>query len=548
MMRKIIALLLSLALVFSLAACGDSDVSKAPEDVPGTEPSSDVAAVQELPADDGFAKGRAAASADSSFVVRSNNLKYRTYTVTSSDGNENSSYMQFYGMKDTAVEDSINNLIRHTFEDLIDEDYVSPYPGLSEELSSRGLKSTDEVYVGMTLHANYNDILSVSFFRNQFFNNGEDDYLSTSDARCFNFDLNTGKQIKLKDLVYDGADPEFFNDKVREALAKIDGEDSDYALYEYGYRLEEKTPFTGIEDDQKFYIDEYSGYPVLVFDYDTPEFETFFTNANIYVDTRGISAAGQRFVSDASLYENEDIVYQILTNDLNMDNFNDQSRYYDSYFDDRNISCSVEYGEYPELPEHIRSYLEFDELSIEETMNEVRDLYDLYTPAYPEGLQGNVWMYTYPSRIGEFINVDRECGQSLWTTGDYMSVYSSTDTVNVCFRGDSEEPLTLDGIFRDGTDRNALIKNAFAANAKRYDYDDVRNEDPEKLEAFYDAMLESINGFCIFSDSITFSFGGEESGIAYSFFPDSENRWEFSTVCSSVRFEDIGCENLNIFD
>ena len=546
-MKKITAIFLTFAMIFALAACGTTPEAETPEvKTPEQDPGQTAAAA--APEDDGWAKGNPAPVPDESFVVRKNNIKYLTYSVTSYEGEENSSYMQFYGMKDKAIEDAINTQIRHCFEELMDDSYVSPYPGLAEEVSSRGLKSSDDVYIGMIIHANFSDVLSVSLYRNQYFN-AEDDYLGNSDVRTFNYDLNTGKQIKLADLLYDGADPEFFNNYVKDYVAKVVAAgDPDEAMYSYGMSGLMNSEFTGLKEDQKFYISEFTGDPVLVFDYDTPEFDTVFTDNEITVDLRGYSAIRNRFVSSADLFEDNTVRYMILGNDFDPEQYTDNSNYWDYYFDDANITCSVEYGYYGDIPEDIRSYTVFDDEYVETTLNEFRDIYDMYLPAYPEGLHGSAWMYAYPSRFGEFTNITRQVGRSIWTDDTYMTVYENSETTDLCFRGDSTESLTIEDIFKPGVDRKALMKKAFAANNRVYSSEEVKNADPEQLDAFFDAVIENVNGVYINPDYVSLSYSGSLNGIASSFFPDSENIWVFTSLCGFMNFDDLGCENLTIFD
>ena len=541
-MEKILAAMLAFVMIFTLAACGQKPAAEEPAPAAAeTEP-----AVTAEPADDGFARGNAVPTPDSSFVVRPNNIKYRTYTVTSYDGKEESSYIQFYGMKNEEVEDAINNQLRKAFEDLSDESYSSPFAGLDEEVKNRGLEDLGDTYINMNVYANYNNILSVVLTRSWYYYNDYDSVYSYV-TEPFNFDLSTGKQIKLRDLVYDGADPDVFNDAVLAAVKryqKLDQYSDDY--YQSEYQAELVGDFDGLKEDQKFYIEDYTGNPVIVLDYENPEFDTHLSTTTVTADIRGISAIGQRFETDECLFEDETKRLRLLTNNLDEDKISGSYDYVDNYFEGEDIAFSLDYTSSEELPEELRELTVFTDEFIEKDMEEFRDIYKVYTSAYPYGLRGNVWMYAYPFRYGEFTNIGRQVGRSIWTA-DYNTVYSSNDFVDYCFRGDSVTPLTLTDIFKPSADIPALLKKAFTANIEDY-REDLGEIDPETLDAFFDAMIENINGFYINSDSIAFSFGSSQEGIVYSFFPDAEYTWVYSGLCSNAEYDEIGCENLTIFD
>ena len=92
------------------------------------------------------------------------------------------------------------------------------------------------------------------------------------------------------------------------------------------------------------------------------------------------------------------------------------------------------------------------------------------------------------------------------------------------------------------------MKLAFNDNIKRYELDAIEGEDPELLDQFYDEMIANINGIYINSNYVTLSYGSAESALIQKYFPYSEARWQFESLCGSMQYSVLGCENLTIFD
>lgn len=543
-MKKTTAVLLAIVLIFALAACGSASAGEVRSSESGADDQSSDGA-ESAETDDGYAKGQAVAAADSGFVLLKNNLDYRRYTVSTSDGGEESSFMQFYGLKDKAVEESINKQISDVFNSLTDEDYKVPYEGFYEDLAAIGDPEPGDISVDMYLNANSSNILSVCLYRSEYyFDESSMQGVSFSDVIPLNFDLNTGKQIRITDLLYDGADPGYINDKVKEFLEANKDPLSD----ENSSMFTLKSEFSGIKPDQKFYIDDYSAGPVIILDYVNTELYTGYNPLHVNIDTRGVSAYTQRFASSESLFEDGSVVKSLANNYFDYEKSTGESDYRDPYYPDANIIYSMDWNSNSEAPAAANDYAVFTDKFIDGTMKDFRAVYDLYLGAYPGGLSGNVWMYSYVSRVGEFVNVSRNVGRTLLNLEDYTKVYDGSENLCVCLRGDSPEPIAIEDIFKAPQERSALMKKSFRENIKRFESYEAADADSETLERYFDEMIGNINGFNIETESVHLSYGVDTAAVAQKYFPDSEQIWQYTVICDSLYYSDLGCDNLTIFD
>ena len=224
------------------------------------------------------------------------------------------SILSISGLKDKAVEESINGRIRSVIDSFCDPDYLPDVQGI-ETYKAEGLKPSDGHYLlaGGSVIGNEENILSVVLSCTVTYDipaRGKSGPQSLFFCVCepLNFDLRTGKEIPITALVSDDAD----------ALPYLNGLVQDYCRYNADtvYRDEDDfstpegiatigvrvTSLPGLKTDQKYYLDDSTQTVYLVLDVNTPWAVTGTDFSCIPLDL-GSHAAFTRFHTEESLFE-----------------------------------------------------------------------------------------------------------------------------------------------------------------------------------------------------------------------------------------------------
>ncbi len=334
--RKTVALILCLAMVLGLAACGT------PAETPKAKIKKAETVSENVP---DWAKGNAVTTADSKYYVQQNNLKITEINVKTGDAEDgySSRYIQISGLKNRDVENSINKEIKDTFFALTDSWTSGELParrGLAIEAEKYDLTKPINKYAYCYAGANFCNILSVYMYSSVSYpvkeQTDNNDYYNLGIARteCLNFDLNTGKHIKLADLAVDSEGLDYFNRKMAEVLQKSDASEEGFFYYgaeDIWFKLVGEFP--GFKEDQKYYITEF-GNVSLIFDELTPWVQSdSYGYASCVLPLDGVSALSQRFASGSPLFENEEVVYALLPNGFDESGYISVSSYDDPDYD-----------------------------------------------------------------------------------------------------------------------------------------------------------------------------------------------------------------------
>lgn len=240
---------------------------------------------------------------------QSNNLKYVKYkqinineifTIEQKTSNEESEFFksdikypylkvkkQYENKGDTHTKilDNINNQISNTvmsFKEEIkkgSESYKKMYE--SEPNKDQYVKYQYEDYTDYKVSYNKNNILSIPVTMYQFTGGAH----GLTDIKSFNYDLSTGKELKLKDLFKENSNyKEVINKHIKDEISKNSG------VYFIG-----KDAFKGISENQNFYIEDggiviyFSLYDIAPYSTGIPKFVITWDEIIDYLENPNIS-------------------------------------------------------------------------------------------------------------------------------------------------------------------------------------------------------------------------------------------------------------------
>ncbi len=545
-MKKILAVLTAAFLLMALAACslggGEPSAADPSQSSPGTEkPSKD------------WAVGVPVKKTDTKGWVLRNNLTVNNIDVSEGD-TRYGSLIQIEGLKDKTLQDQINAAIENRFYELYNSTELPPYLGskLMQQRVDRGDFESHYNSCFCSNHANFGNILSIEFYKNTNYRSG-DEYLNVSMADVMNIDLRTGKEIKLADLFTDNTDGiTYINNKIKNSILENDSYDELgdlYTWYDNGFRTAGE--FTGIKEDQKYYISGDTGDIILILDYETPWVYTQSTPQYLVISMDGVSACTDRFASESSLYVSDvpdPYLFQSMKDDRKQ-----KSEYENSSYDFNGgsgyIGYSYEY--YEDLPWAQMQLVKPDHYKKTQLEGRFKQLCDTYSRYYSNNLGADMYYSSYCFGYAQYTNISSSYSMNFYTKNPWSQITSEGSQDYYVFKGKSSEPMALDDVFVPGSDVRALLKKAFEANAlnNEYGWDSVQSQStPEIRDAFYDAVIDHGLQFTIGSDRLSFYLHqGIIDLLIHQNIGEVENTYFFSYLIQSARYIDLGMENLSIF-
>ena len=509
------AIVLSLVLALSLALSGCSD------------PGSKVTSPQNV-----------------NYFVK-NNLEIIPVYEEFEDGSGDN--IQISGLKDKAVEKKINEKINNAYIELRDNDELPPYRGIRQKVKEDYVMTSHYIYT--IVGANVNNILSVYIMENISMENTEVDYYYYSDVRTVNLDLNTGEEIALKDVFCDDVDHEQFLNQCIEEVALATG-DMEEGYYNGENSIKLTAPFEGINEDQKFYINEYDGSVQLILDYENPEVYCEYDSPVFFkADMGETSALGKRYYDEKNcLYEDETKVCVMLSRPFDTSQAIMEDKAVDIDVNAGNAQMTVYSTYYSDMPAGALKYAEGHVSppagkieSCAETLNNYREIYG-EDEVYFDG------MYRMDcSRFSDLTNVETHFYVNINTSAGSV-LHRANDTVYSCFRGAEYQPLAVEDIFVSKEDAKKLVTEAFMKHYEDY----LETEDGVELyadkahmERFFNEAYEKINGFIVLGSFVIYSYDGWDL-LLDKYFPVEDN-WIYGSFCEMAEYEYLGVENLNIF-
>lgn len=433
----------------------------------------------------------------------------------------NTEYIQIQGLKDTAVQDKINQKIYESFQEM-KERGAPPYRGIRTILADHPAVESIDIYT--TVYGSLSNILSVAITRSVWLDNSQ----NYSDIIPLNFNLHTGDLIPLSDLFADNCNyKEIVNRSVNQYLSANNMNLGDQSLSSdrpgyLGQGMMLVRPFSTIMDNQQYLI-SFEGRLILIVDYLMPDFDTSFQTCYLDLnindlDLGSYTALYHRFETwDGSLCEDPNTREKLL-------------RYYNSHEDylneyataadlglenkiteDSFISLSLALLTDPEN-ETLKSHIEADAAELKDSFNNALSEAALQNPGASIHLN-----YSYSAqRYGNYLVTIKEC---------YPEInYSAESTIlNMdIFHYLTGEPVLLEDLFVPGFQYMELLEQELKHYAT---YSPLTSaEDLQQIirEAEISLSIDSLNLYCR-------KEGGEGTQI-------------------TIPYSEIGFNNLTIFE
>lgn len=468
-MKKFLTILLTIAMLASFAAC----------------------------------ENNAAPAAKKQLYITNNNLEIEEveYSKTE-DGYVDKSYFQISGLKDEKIQDAINQEVEDTFMYLNSWEEIPSYRGIKVKLKKFEGLEPDSTWANASVHLNTGNVLSAELNASMQYSNeprdGYYEYLTVSNTKTLNYDLNTGKKLLITDIFKDGVDGiEYINEKINDMLVNTNSDEEEYSYSDGWNTFKLVGSFDGIKEDQKFYVLNGGNTLVLILDQDTPWAFVDSMPIMFNIDITDVSALATKYVKE-NIYTDEmkNYVFPYSTSDegIVVDSSNADYEYKGIFncFYEENIS---HYSDNTEA--QIKPVLDF--------VNECKKAADEFveTVARPhqgeDGLYCSVTTICTPQRIGSYTVYRCNCymDANIYGDFDYIELGNQHFSKVFNYKDGVDEALELKDLFIPGYDLNSLGENI---------------------------------------ENYSFQIGNE----AIYF----ENDYDFITW----EFKDIGCDNLTLFD
>ncbi|MBQ1891425.1 MAG: hypothetical protein II164_03675 [Firmicutes bacterium] len=477
----------------------------------------------------------------SAYVARDNSLEiYDPYASNKP--------VSISGLKDKAVQQKVNDAIRAEYKRLSDPSFVPS--GRSVKLYEKLSKGRQDVNIHCVIGANCDDILSVVIYYNRYYALSGDRNERIQLIVPLNFDLSTGEQLSLGDLFPEGFDHRKYLDsrimeKVRTSDPSVEPSSMDhtypYVTHEVPQLLGE---YRGIREDQPFFLMD-KGQLVLVLDSGNTEFFILNGSQGVSFDISEVCKPYAVLRTDAWLYEDSAVRYHLIRVELpggyytETKNGSDVKDALPGHF-----SAVAELRQYPCLTDEQNSFLALDQVNIDDIFAAEAAEQKEYTQK-GRILDKMIYISSNAQATGPFLDliVNYSCNSYWAANGQALSV---TDRSRMqCIRRDTNEVLQIGDIFREGSDWKVLLKQALIRWAEAGDADGI---DPHSREFgdYLDDMIERIDGFNLFENSLSLSCGENTATEYFSLDPD--NMWYFANLFKGIPYECIGYEHLSIFD
>lgn len=451
-------------------------------------------------------------------------------------------YIKVSGLKDKAVEDKINSVIKNKFDEFYNADYVPKYVGSANKAKQDKLKCSG---INTAVHTNANNLLSIVMTASYY----TDDYsYGFEEVQPFTFNLKDASLLSLEDI-FDKKDDgfEYLNSQVADSIASDEEVYWDNGLILTGV-------FKGIKDDQKFFLNETDGSVMMVFDYNTPEFYAsnypVFASASLqgYVDF-------EKFIKNQSLFEDESINYYLVCGDIGKAVYSGVE-VPEGYFGDRQMYSWTPLSQYENVSEKINMIIGGDQTRLENMCDKAIAAYDdLKAKGYD--VSGEVVGNSNVEIIGDYTCCDIYYSYNMNygkdTGWDYINVGNQEQ---YCFKNGSDTPLEFKDIFAKGVDYETLIKETMRKSLENVvelnQYMIESNEQP--IDMSQSGMDDFINA--AYDNMIGFGFDHTAVSVLYDnlldvfneYLEDDETRYYvYSTALTRLPFSYIGNENLVIF-
>lgn len=477
------------------------------------------------------------------------------------------SILKVSGLKDKAVEKKINDRIAEKFKECVGS--LPAYRGIKILLGDEKQLLNENIYTYQSF--NCNNVLSVVMERNAGYRNesdvekGDDVYFSQTET--MNFDLNTGEEIGFSELFGDEEAYKYLNDSVKAFLSENNAQEEQGEDI-YGTLIQTK-PFERLDTEQKFYLND--SYINLVMDYETPEFQTNMNSYSISIPWgENIYLTENYFSGSEDIYESDEPLAKCLIADVS----GEEKRIY-SYENEDGVEMMVRGSYRSTTPEFIQEKIEaFSANGFQGIDKELKKYYrQAAEECSRENCYGSCMKTVNVSAFGGYINYEESIyasvtgHQSSWE--DTITYFDKNKSTQSVYRKSDSKKMEPADFFKNREDCEKLVKEAMVKAVQRTfeensgwisedealkDYVFGEGENKEKDLRFVDKMYDNISGMSL--SGTYMSFSAENFSKGEEIFRDiygedcsfSENSYIFTTGVYCLKYSEIGCENLSIFE
>lgn len=453
-----------------------------------------------------------------------NGIQAEYNSVETGFDNQWITYIQIDGLANRQIQEQINNKLKDTVVNLYHAE-LPPYRGIKVFMPEREFDK-EKSLIGVTSSVRFNasNIFSVLITKgieiNRIDDNGAEYSSWIHQSEALNFDLNTGNEIEFGELFADGYDHQqevadyvrrcmmeklIPNLHYKEQLDLISEEINDFEMIRpYTYRK-----------DQKFIL----GSPnqiLMIFDYDTPEFDVGYSPKSIPLQPELFADKGAGF---ALLTRYETFDDRLYTGEYQRDKL-----LMAVHYDDSQVNEAVNFalgttstGKWPNLEVEIMDGIENDQIREKVRLKSETLEQRLLASMLEQNLKIEDYESIYAryslDRYGDYL-MERD---NFDFYGEAMTFNSLNQTVTDLKTG---KEVTLSECFQDGTDINTLVLQAFAALPEHLRKNNHLTEQQiiEKLPTC---------SFALYSNMITITLDHENFMALY--------------------YADLGYDNLTIF-
>ena len=489
------------------------------------------------------------------YTVRMNNLQYNKMNGCDDYPHNPTgpwcyrSAVQIEGLKNKELQEEINIKISDKVNELANLKRLPNVQGI-KALAAKGLESEKLYYrnVYAIPQCKMGNILSVAVYSYNEYEFDDSERRSLSECETFNIDLNTGKEICMLDLFADYVDGmQYLNDAVHKAILEqgLSDEPDMYMYFDREHALSLAGRFTGLQEDQKYYLNGTDGNLVLVFDHENPEFHASTGYSELRVDITEVAAFDRFLLDGENIYDSDKVVYNLLQRPLKPD---PNLSMYQKYIELPELSGSIwiDTEIYEDLNKAQQRFLSVYDEDIVEIQNLLYEKLRNYEKQYGlNSIQSFGSIYSNGSRYGNYINLRRDESHGMSLKYNWTTVYYSDISEERCYKVGRNEPLKIEDVFKDSANWRDYVAPAIAKRMLDQ-FSPYASLDPDLMLRMGTDLLDYCTGFSIRGDALNISYSPPADFI-YRYLPAEAEIPPEYYFASYITFEDLGCENLNIF-
>ena len=489
------------------------------------------------------------------YTVRMNNLQYNEMNGCDDYPHNPTgpwcyrSAVQIEGLKNKELQEEINIKISDKVNEFANLKRLPNVQGI-KALAAKGLESEKLYYrnVYAIPQCKMGNILSVAVYSYNEYEFDDSERRSLSECETFNIDLNTGKEICMLDLFADDVDGmQYLNDAVDKAILEqgLSDEPDMYMYFDREHALSLAGRFTGLQEDQKYYLNGTDGNLVLVFDHENPEFHASTGYSELRVDITEVAAFDRFLLDGENIYDSDKVVYNLLQRPLKPD---PNLSMYQKYIELPELSGSIwiDTEIYEDLNKAQQRFLSVYDEDIVEIQNLLYEKLRNYEKQYGlNSIQSFGSIYSNGSRYGNYINLRRDESHGMSLKYNWTTVYYSDISEERCYKVGRNEPLKIEDIFKDSANWRDYVAPAIAKRMLDQ-FSPYASLDPDLMLRMGTDLLDYCTGFSIRGDALNLSYSPPADFI-YRYLPAEAEIPPEYYFASYITFEDLGCENLNIF-